>query len=109
MNKININLFFKKRSQRISFFGVSPSFDWKFIFFVGVTLLLIGLVYIGMLYTKILDESLFDIIEPQQEDVTVTEKIQRIENKVEILNQRNQYLQSVTVEGEPAEAEVLEE
>jgi hypothetical protein len=109
MNKINFKLLLKKRSQRISFFGIAPSFDWKFILSIGAVLLLIGSIYIGLLYTKILDESLFEVPEVQQEGVSVTEKIQRIENKVEILNQRNQALQVLTTEDEIPESNILEE
>lgn len=98
MIKFNYKLFFKKRNQRISFFGFSPSFDWQFILALGTILFLSGAVYIGILYTKILNESLFEVEDSENVDLIIENQSKKIQEVVEELEQRSVRLNPVVEE-----------
>jgi len=86
MKNINLKKYFENRKDRISFFGVSPTFDWRFILSIFVLVIICGSIYGGVLYMNIINESLFksdedpvplnQIKNKQGEIHTVIEKIE---------------------------------
>jgi hypothetical protein len=89
MKKINLKVYFKKRKQRLSFFGASPSFDWLFILAFAALLLISGIVYAVYLYIQVNNGSLFETIEDTTVQTEFESKKKRIQQKVELLKQRD--------------------
>jgi hypothetical protein len=87
--KINYKIFLKKRKQRISFFSISPSFDWKFILVFSFVIFLIGAFYLGNLYLKILDESLFVLPVDEQQQLHIQKQEEIVKKTVEKIDIRN--------------------
>ena len=96
MKKINYKLFLKKRKQRISLFGVSPSFDWKIILSISIIIFLIGASYISYLYFHILNESLFEVEEDTNQQVIIENNIKQIERVIKQIEERSQKVLPIT-------------
>lgn len=90
MNNFNekLKLYFRKRTQRVSVFGLSVSVDWYFILFCFVVVSVFGLAYAALSYVDISSGSAF------REDDEVAEvdetkiKENKISKTVEYLEQR---------------------
>lgn len=104
MQKINLKIFFKKRNQRISFFSISPTFDWIFILIVSMLIFSFGAVYIGRVYIKILDESLFIVPVDENAQQALEDKQRNIEKTVNKIKERNM---NMIIQGEVPEEEIL--
>jgi hypothetical protein len=89
MNKSRIKLYFKKRKQRLSVFGVSPVFDWRFILGSGALIVLCGIVYAVYLYTNINNDTFFETTQDQSSQVELDKKKVQIQKTVELLEKRN--------------------
>jgi hypothetical protein len=89
MKKINLKVYFKKRKQRLSFFAVSPQFDWKVIISIATFLLVCGIGLAVYLYIQVNNGSLFEIVEDTSVQTELNTKQVKIEKRVEFLNQRN--------------------
>ena len=87
MSKLNLKLFFKKRKQRLSVFGLSIKFDWRFILCVGLTIVMCGIVYAVILYVQISNGSLFEVEEDQTPKILIEQKRAEIKDAVDKLNQ----------------------
>jgi hypothetical protein len=85
MNKINIKLYFKKRKQRLSVFGISPKFDWCVILFLSLVLLGCGIVYATWLYIRISNNSAFESVEDQNPKIEIEQKRAEIQKAVDQL------------------------
>jgi hypothetical protein len=85
MNKINIKLYFKKRKQRLSVFGISPKFDWYVIILLSVILLGCGIVYATWLYIRISNNSVFEGVEDQNPKIEIEQKRIEIQDAVDKL------------------------
>lgn len=88
MNKINLKLYFKKRKQRISVLGFSPSTDWRFILILGAVLFLGGVAYASYLYINLNNGKLLDTPIEQTEDKTAAKKI-KIEKVITNIQEQN--------------------
>jgi hypothetical protein len=88
MKKIHLKLYFKKRKQRVSFFGMSPQFDWMMIVSASVIILICGIVYAIYLYIQVNNGSLFEVEEDASVQVELDRKKDEIEKMVEVLKQR---------------------
>ncbi len=95
MKKINLKVYFKKRKQRLSFFGVSPQFDWRVIVSLATILLLCGIGLAVYLYVQVNNGSLFEIVEDTTIKNELDTKQLQIEKRVDFLNQRS-FDESVT-------------
>jgi hypothetical protein len=89
MKKINLKVYFKKRKQRLSFFGVSPQFDWKVIVSLVTLLLVCGIGLAVYLYIQVNNGSLFEIVEDTSIETELNTKRLKIEKRVEFLNQKS--------------------
>ena len=82
MNKINLKVYFRKRKQRVSFFGISPDFDWKFILvFIGI-LLAVGIFIAVYLYINLNNDSLLQTEVQFDDTISDTQKMRKIETIV---------------------------
>jgi hypothetical protein len=89
MKKINLKVYFKKRKQRLSFFGVSPQFDWKVIVSFATLLLLCGIGLAVYLYIQVNNGSLFEVVEDTSVEAELNTKRRGIEKRVDFLNQKS--------------------
>lgn len=85
MNKINIKLYFKKRKQRLSVFGISPKFDWYIILLLSIILLGFGIMYAVWLYVRISNNSAFEGVEDQNPKIEIEQKRIEIQKAVDQL------------------------
>lgn len=86
MSKLNLKLYFKKRKQRLSVFGASIQFDWRFIQAITFALLIVGMVYAGILYVRITNGSMFEIVEDENPKIQIEQKRADIRKVVEQLD-----------------------
>lgn len=89
MNKINLKTYLKKRKQRLSLLGASPSFDWLVIFSLATLILIGGIISASYLYVQVNNGSLFEIDEDTSEQAEFENKKINIQKKVEVLKQRS--------------------
>lgn len=82
MNKLNLKVYFKKRKQRISLFGVSPDFDWKFILACISILLGVGIFIAVYLYINLNNDSLLQTEIQFDDTVSDVQKMRKIESVV---------------------------
>lgn len=88
MSKINLKLYFKKRKQRLSVFGLSPLIDWWFIVALGLILFFVGIGYASYLYINLNNGKLLDTLSEEVEDKTAQKKI-KIEKTIKIIQEQN--------------------
>ena len=89
MKKINFKTYFKNKKDRISFFGISPTFDWRFILSIFIIIILCGGVYATTLYMNIMNESLFNSTEevsPIDQTKKKQKEIDQIIERIQIGN-----------------------
>lgn len=89
MNKINLNLYFKKRKQRLSVFGISPQFDWYILIMTAFLGVVVGGIYAIYLYTNLSNGRLFKVEDDQSQYLELEQKKMRIQKKVDALEKRN--------------------
>ncbi len=90
MNNLNekIKLYFRKRTQRVSIFGLSVLVDWYFILLCFAALTIFGLAYSYLSYSNISSgEAFLGENAVEGEDQTQVKK-SKIEKTVEFLEQR---------------------
>ena len=89
MKKINFKTYFKNKKDRISFFGISPTFDWRFMLSIFMLIILCGVVYASTLYMNIMNESLFNSVEEQAPVDQTKKKQKEIDQVIEKIQIRN--------------------
>jgi hypothetical protein len=89
MKKLNLKVYFKKRKQRLSISGISPSFDWAIIIGFSIILFLIGVGYAIYLYVQVNNGSLFDVVQDESVQYEINHKKKQIEQKVQMIENRN--------------------
>lgn len=82
-NNFKFKLFLKKRKERISVFGLSPGFDWKFLIGVFVLIFSVGIINVGTLYMRVNNGSAFDPGEIEDVSIELNQRMQKIEEVVE--------------------------
>ncbi len=85
MSNINIKIFFKKRKQRLSIFGFSPTFDWKVIFAISFLFFVGGIIYSSLLYYKITNGSVFNVINDVDKKSEIIQKEADIDKVIKTL------------------------
>ncbi len=89
MSKLNLKLYFKKRKQRLSVFGISIACDWRFIVGIATLVLLAGIGYATLLYIQINNDSLFESVEDENPKIEIEQKKLEIQKTSEMLQQRS--------------------
>lgn len=91
MNNLNLNLklYFKKRKQRLSVFGISPKIDWWFILVLAGIIFVTGVVYAIYLYNTINNNTFFEIIENTAFKNEIDYKKSQIKNTIDLLQKQN--------------------
>lgn len=86
--KEKFKLYFKKRTQRISIFGLSVDIDWFFILLCSSVLVIVGLVYAILMYRDIVSGKVFITDAVEESDTTHEIKEREIQKTIEYLKQR---------------------
>jgi hypothetical protein len=86
--KEKFKLYFKKRTQRISIFGLSVDIDWFFILLCSFTLVIVGLVCAIFMYRDIVSGKVFIADTVEEFDATHEIKEKEIQKTIEYLKQR---------------------
>ena len=89
MKKINLKTYFKKRKQRISFFGVSPQFDWGVIVWTITLSLIGGIIGAIYLYIQVNNGSMFEVEEDTAPQIELDTKKKKIQETAQRLIERN--------------------
>lgn len=82
MSMPNIKLYLIKRKQRLSVFGISPLFDWRFILSIFEIVLAVGIVYAVLLYVQISNGSIFESTQDANPKVETEQQQAEIQNAV---------------------------
>jgi len=86
--KEKIKLYFKKRPERVSFSGWTITLDWLFILFLGLAVLVTGIIYSVLLYLSISNGSAFKSDEISVPETLAEEKRSKIQQVITTLERR---------------------